>query len=39
MLEQHKEGSDLCSYNSDEILDNEITEEEIQEVIKGLKKQ
>lgn len=37
MLEQHKEGCDLCSYNTNEILDKEITEEEIQEVIKALK--
>lgn len=27
----------MCSCNSDEILDKEITEEEIQEDIKGLK--
>lgn len=27
----------MCSCNSDEILDKEITEEEIHEVIKGLK--
>lgn len=37
MLEQHKEGCDLCSYNTNEILDKEITEEEIQEVTKALK--
>lgn len=34
MLEQHKEGCDLCSCNTYEILDKEITEEEIQEVSK-----
>lgn len=37
MLEQHKAGCDLCSYNTNEILDKEITEEEIQEVTKALK--
>lgn len=37
MLEQHMAGCDLCSYNTNEILDKEITEEEIQEVTKALK--
>lgn len=37
MLEQHKAGCDFCSYNTNEILDKEITEEEIQEVTKALK--
>lgn len=36
VLEQHKKGCDLCFCNTDEILDNEFTED-IQEVIKGLK--
>lgn len=37
VLEQHKEGYDLCFCNTVQILDNEITDEDIQKVIKGLK--